>query len=253
MYCFLVIHKLIELDARVKITTKKAYQQGSINNLCTYISRYLDFCMEFKLPSAPAKGHQLRRFAQYLSEQSTISAIETIHNYIWGVKTFHKILDLPAPDMTEFLITLALRGLKMTLARPVKQAAPITPQILEKMFVHVNTKSEEQLVAWVALIFAFNLLLRKSTLVPNTQNSFDPHKQLARKNICLSKNAMLVDIEWSKTLRYKEKVLPLPLVALKNKTLCPVYWTWKLIKTVPAAKLDPLFTYHRKGRHMIMT
>ena len=66
------------------------------------------------------------------------------------------------------------------------------------------------------IIFAFHMLLRKSNLVPNTQKSFDPSKQLARKNLCLADNAILVDIEWSKTLQYKQKVLPLPLVQLKN-------------------------------------
>ena len=169
------------------------------------------------------------------------------------MKTFHKILDLPPPDTKEFLTTLAFRGLKMTLARPTKQAEPITPQILEKMFVHVDLKSEEQLVAWVALIFAFNLLLRKSNLVPDSQKKFDPHKQLVRRNLCLAENAILVNIEWSKTLQYKEKILPLPLVALKIKILCPVYWTWRLIKTVPASKLDPVFCYHRNGKFMTMT
>ena len=68
----------------------------------------------------------------------------------------------------------------MTLARPVRQAEPISPQTLEKIFLQVDLKSEEQLVAWVALIFAFHLLLRKSNLVPNTQREFNPEKQLSR-------------------------------------------------------------------------
>ena len=242
-YTILAIHKLAELDERVNNTTKKAYQQGSLQNLCTYINRYLECCLEYKLPPVPAKGHQLRRFAQYLLEQNTITAIQTIH----------KILELPPPDTNDFLTNLAFRGLKMTLARPVRQAEPITPQILERMFKQVDLRSEEQLVAWVALIFAFHLLLHKSNLVPNTQNSFDPNKQLSRKKLCLTQNAILVEIEWSKTLQCKEKVLPLPLVALKNKVLCPVYWTWRLIKTIPASKLDPVFCYHRRGRYMVLT
>ena len=251
--CFLALTKLAALDDRVKQTTKKGYQEGTTKNLRTYINRYLDYCLEFKVPPIPAKGQQLRRFAQYLSEQPTITAIETINNYLWGVKTFHKLLDLPPPDTREFLTTLALRGLKLTLARPIRQAKPIDPATLEKMFTQVDLNSEEQLVAWVALIFAFHLLLLKSNLVPNTQREFDPEKQLSRRNLCLAQNAILVEIEWSKTLQYKEKVLSLPLLALKNKILCPVYWTWRLIRTVPASKLDPVFCYHRNDRYMVLT
>ena len=147
---FLVLHKFAALDDRVKQTKKNGLQHGSAQNLRTYINRYLDFCIELRLPPVPAKGHQLRRFAQYLSEQPTISAIETIHNYIWGVKTFHKLLVLQPPDTNDFLTTLAMQGLKMTLARPTMQVQPITPDILERMFTYVDLKSEEQLVAWVA-------------------------------------------------------------------------------------------------------
>ena len=162
------------LDARLSATTKKGYQPGSTKNLRTYINRYLDFCLEFKLPPVPAQGQQLRRFAQYLTECPTISAIETINNYLWGLKTFHRILGLSPPDTMEFLTKLTIRGLRLVLARPVKQAEPIDPEILEKMFLKVNLNSEEQMVTWVALILAFHLLLRKSNLVPDTQKEFNP-------------------------------------------------------------------------------
>ena len=59
-YIVLAIHKLAALDDRVKNTIEKGYQPGSAQNLRTYINRYLEFCLEFKLPPVPAKGHQLR-------------------------------------------------------------------------------------------------------------------------------------------------------------------------------------------------
>ena len=97
------------------------------------------------------------------------------------------------------------------------------------------------------------MLLRKSNLVPDTQKEFNPERQLARKNICLAANAILVNIEWSKTLQYKEKVLPVPLIPIANKIICPVFWTWKLVQRIPARPLDPLFCYHRKGKFMTLT
>ena len=108
--------KLAELDSRIKATSKKAYQPGSSKNLRTYINRYLDFCIEFRLPPVPAEGQQLRRFAQYLADKPSISAIQTVNNYIWGLKVFHKLLGVEPPDTREFLTTLVLKGLKLALA-----------------------------------------------------------------------------------------------------------------------------------------
>ena len=118
--------KLAALDARVKQSTSKGYQPGSSKNLHTYINRYLDFCIEHRLPPVPAEGLQLRRFAQYLADTRNITAMQTINNYMWGLKTFHKILGLKPPDTSEFIMTL--KGLRLALARLIKQAEPITPQ-----------------------------------------------------------------------------------------------------------------------------
>ena len=249
----LAVFKLAALDNKVKNTTKKGYQPSSTKNLRSYINRYLDFCLEFKLSPIPAQGQQLRRFAQYLADSPTISAIQTINNYLWGLKTFHRLLGLPTPDTKEFLTGLMLKGLRLTLARPIKQAEPITPHILEKMFLKVDLKSEEQMVAWVAIIFGFHLLLRKSNLVPDTQREFDPEKQIARKDICMAINAVVVEIQWCKTLQFKEKVLTLPLVRLDNPVICPVYWAWRLVRRVRAGPMDPLFCYHRRGKYMVLT
>ena len=208
MFFIVAYTKLIQLDNRLRNTTKKGYQPGSAKNLKSYINRYLDFCLEYKLQPVPAQGLQLRRFAQYLAESPTILAINTINNYLWGLRTFHRLLNLPPPDTSEFLTTLTIRGLKLLLAKPLKQAEPITPEILGKMFLHVNLKSEEQMVAWTALIFGFQMLLHKSNLVPDTQKDFDPDRQLARHSLCLAHNAIIVDIEWSKTPRRRFSSYP---------------------------------------------
>ena len=80
------------------------------------------------------------------------------------------------------------------------------------MSYRVDFNNEEQVTAWMALIYGFHMLLHKSNLVPDTQKEFHPEKQLARRNVCLAKHAVLVNLEWSKTLQYKEKVLPVPLI-----------------------------------------
>ena len=129
----------------------------------------------------------------------------------------------------------------------------MTPQLLERIFEQVDIDSDEQVAAYTALLYGFHLLLWKSNLVPETQRMFDPEKQLSRDKLCLALNAVLVELVWCKTLQYKEKVLPLPLVALDNKIICPIHWTWILIKRVSAGAKDPLFCYFRRKQFMTLT
>ena len=76
----------------------------------------------------------------------------------------------------------------------------MTVEILLKMFRVVDIDSDKQVTAWMAMLYAFHMLLRKSNLVPDMQSKFDPDKQLARKNLCLADNTVLVDIVWSKNM-----------------------------------------------------
>ena len=146
-----------------------------------------------------------------------------------------------------------LKGLRLQMARPVHQAAAITPHMMLAMFAFVDVMCPEQVTAWTALIYVFHLLLRKSNIVPETQAQFDPIKQLSRRSLTLAKNSMLVNIVWSKTLQFREKELLLPLVALSNKIICPVHWTWRMLHLNPADSHQPLFSYYRGNRFMVLT
>ena len=129
----------------------------------------------------------------------------------------------------------------------------MTPDIMQKMLKYVQLTSQEQVVVWTALLFAFHLYLRKLNLVPDTQSTFNPEKQLAHCNLCMAVNTILVEITWCKTMQFKQKTLVLPLIRMKNPLICPVYWAWRMIQAVPARPLDPLFCYYRQGKYMIMT
>ena len=202
--------------------------------------------MELQLVPAPCSNLQLKRFAQWVADTPKIAAYGTVSNYVSAVKTMHKILGQSPPDTKEHMTALMFKGLRLEMLQPTKQAFPVTPEIFMAMFAYVNVLSPEQVCAWTALIFVFHLLLRKSNIVPDTQASFDATKQLPRSALTLAQNALMVNIVWSKTLQFREKELLLPLVALANKIICPIYWTWQMVKLNPASPQDPAFSYYRE-------
>lgn len=199
----------------------------------------------------PASDLQIRRYAQHLA--ATLKSAATIDNYISGVRTFHMILDqLPPPKPSEsFMLNQTLRGIRVLLARPVRQAAPLTPELLVNMFRFVNVKSQQQLVAWVAILLGFHMMLRKSNLVPDTK--FQEGKQLSRKSITISDKALLIEITWSKTIQYKQKKFIIPLIPLPDFRICPYYWVNFMINAIPAHAEDPALCYVKKGTRQPLT
>ena len=93
-----------------------------------------------------------------------------------------------------------IQGLKRALEHDVKQAAPITPEILLKMSNVVNYTDQTEMVAWVATLVGFTMFLRKSNLVPDTRTTFDPQMQFKRSDLHMTgpNSAIMAQITWAK-------------------------------------------------------
>ena len=134
-------------------------------------------------------------------------------------------------------------GLKRILPHAIKQAKPITPEILLKISKVVHYADNVELMAWVETLLGFYMFLRKSNLVPDTMDDFDGTKQFQRQHIKITgpENVMMVEIHWSKTIQFKQKVLRVPVLPAKNKNICPVLWMYILINKVHAKPTEPVF------------
>ena len=80
-----------------------------------------------------------------------------------------------------FEFNILLRALKRKLARPKKQALPITPEILILMYKYVNIENPADLAHWTAFLFALRLLYRKSSIAPKVGLPLIPLKTLPVK------------------------------------------------------------------------
>ena len=64
------------------------------------------------------------------------------------------------PYTSMFLTKLAMKGLRLLLARPIKQGEPITPQLLYIMLEQIDVNSDEQVAVWTALLYVLHMLLK---------------------------------------------------------------------------------------------
>lgn len=234
-----------ELDQQCYVTMTKSYQPSTLKNIRSQALIYSKFCDFYGFTMFPAGAWQLVRYARYVA--NTVSSYETVMNYLAGVRKLHELGGYPVPGPNEPNMRHLMRALKQELAHPIKQAVPVTPELLRSMYNCVDLGRIRDIVIYTTLLVGFYLFLRKSNLVPEGKKSFDAQKQLTRGDIQVGENMVLVVIKWSKVIQYKEKELLLPLLPAKDIRICPVFWIKLMLRKVKTDNNDPLFAIPDSG------
>lgn len=223
----------------MKLTNKSAYAEGTRKNLKIQWESFLLFCLYFDLVSLPATTITLQLYAQFLSR--SFKSVDSIRNYISGVRKVHLLLGYCLDDINQFVLNLSLKGLERLKGHCVKQAEPMTPELLARIYYVLDMKDANDVVYWCLFLFAFYLIARKSNLVPTVSDDVIKGKCLFRRNVEVALDHLIVTMNWSKTIQFNERVLKSPLLKIKGSILCPFKAYKKMIRMVKASGEDPLF------------
>ena len=177
------------------------------------------FCTFFHLQPLPADCKTMCLYAQFLSR--SFQSVQSIRNYISGVKVLHLLLDL---DYTaeSFQLHLLLKGIAKLNPHIPRKAFPITPTILSEFFKLLDLRKSKDATCWCLFLIMFFLMARKSNMVPLSANDFDPVKHLLRQDVMVSDNLLVVSLKWSKTNQLGDRLLKIPLLSIPGSCLCPV-------------------------------
>lgn len=217
-------------------SNKAAFALGTRKNLRIQWESFLLFCFYFKFVSLPVSTHTLQLYAQFLSR--TFKAVESIRNYINGVKTIHLILGYSVDQINKFILNLSLRGMARLKPHCVKQAEAMTPDILLQIGCILDLSNKSDIVFWCLFLFAFFLLARKSNLVPASKDDLVLKHFLLRRNIKDFGDYLMVSFSWTKTIQKGERILELPLVKIKGSILCPVKAYRNMCRVIPNSNED---------------
>ena len=211
---------MAQLDLGVASTKGQSVRESTKKNLLSHLSAYQKFCDRYKLPYLPCTNQQLCRFGQHL--KLTHTSPDSIGNYLSGMRTILALSGRQVPDVKDRQMQMFTTGLKRTMDHVVKQAAPITPQLLVKMVLVVNHKDAVETIAWTATLIGFYLFLRKSNLVPEAMDKFNSLHQFHRTDVNLLglDKAMMLEVRWTKILQDRQKKLRFPVMPACNKTIC---------------------------------
>ena len=126
-------------------TKGEGLRPGTKRNILTQLSAYERFCNRYRLDYFPADNKQLCRFGQYLA--NTFESPEAVGNYQSGIRTCHAILGITAPDVLEKQVKWFTQGLQRIMEHELKQAAPVTPEILVRLSTVVDYTNQVDMVA----------------------------------------------------------------------------------------------------------
>lgn len=164
----------------------------------------------------------------------SFKSVDSIQNYVSGIRTLHLLVRKPFPDLNEFCIHLIYRGIARQKRHIPKRALPITIDILLKVFNHIDLSDVKHATIWCLFLFAFFLMARKSKLVPDSVHKFDSSKQLTREKIVFNGDNVIVKFEWSKTIQFGKRVIHIPLASILGSPLCPVTAFRHMCEMLPA-------------------
>ena len=89
----------------------------------------------------------------------------------------------------------------------------------------MTTLCKEDRTLWpvrVALVFGYFGYLRVSNLAPDVAANFDIKRNTTWADVSPTEDGLIINLKWTKTLQARRGVAPVPLAALKDKTVCPV-------------------------------
>ena len=233
------------LEIRVRQTQERAYASGTVRNLWTQWRRFKEFCVLTGLPRFPVTDHTLSLYIQYLSLR--VKSPDTVKQYVSGLRTLHRMLDLQFPDPSSVEVKLTLRGLCKTMHHVPHKAFPITVDILLKLRNVMDVSQPHDCVYWCLFLWMFFLLGRKSQFMPTCLAVVDKYKLLLRSDCELSSDHLMVTVRWTKTLQFGGQLLKFPLLPIPNSPLCPVAAYLRMVKLVKAPASSLMFVLPVKG------
>ena len=225
------------------------YSKRSRQNVVSHLRQLSIFCVAFNEVFLPTSRFTLLGFIELMSRSCQYDHIQHV---MGSIRFIHKFKNLEfAGDSFEFEILL--RGLRRKLARPARQVLPVTPEILELMYPHINVNSPVDLAHWTSFLFALRLLYRKSSIAPESLASFNPITGLSRQKAVITDGVILVYQNFSKTNQFMSANRTTPLISGNILALDPVFHYHKLVSENEVPNYCPAFSYVLNGRVKCVT
>ena len=196
----------------------------------------------------PASGDILCLFATWLFVSGKVHSAQSVRNYLSAVRTWHRGNGQDCTTPSSFApLSLTIRGLERKFSTPVKQMAPITPNILLELVQYPANIFGNELIIFTVIrclyIHLFLSMLRLDNMVPQSTGCFNPMVQLVWGRVLQLGQGVVLRATHTKQIQDRSRVLEIPLISKPGSEVCPVAAFRKLldIPGYPRGEYDPVY------------
>ena len=202
------------------------------------VKAYLAFCEVFEdhICPYPCDADQICLYMSYLARRLCYSSVR---NYLSGLNNHLKDLGCPPIDYKDHGIKKCMAGIRRVKGNEVKQATPLLPGDLVRLFACIG-RSRGSTAVRAAMLLSFRALLSKAHVT-------DSDCALLRRDVVFYPWGVLVSVRKSKTNQFRERVHKIPVAEVANKELCAVFWLRRHMLQCPAPPDARIFRTPRKG------
>ena len=208
------------------------------------VKAYLAFCEVFEdhVYPYPCDADQICLYMSYLARRLCYSSVR---NYLSGLNNHLKDLGCAPIDYKNHGIKKCMAGIRRVKGNEVKQATPLLPGDLIRLFAELG-RSRGCTAVRAAMLLSFRALLRKAHVT-------DSDCALLRRDLVFYPWGVLVCVRKSKTNQFRERVHKIPVAEVANKELCAVSWLRKHLRQCPAPMDAKVFRIPRDGHSIPLT
>ena len=196
----------------------KACDEGTFGNYIRHFSAYMEFCDILGVRCCPLEPEKSALFVTYLDNGNCNA--DTIHNYHSRVRTIVILIGVSVPKHEFPDVLLVLMSIQKERPRLSKLAHPMMPKILLNIRDILDLSNPHHATMWALFLTSFFVMLRKSNVCYTS--GIKPN-YLLRKHLNIKKRHTLIHILCTKTLQLGKKILEVPLLAMPESKLCPVW------------------------------
>ena len=208
-----------ELDKEIFQFRSYNFAESTKATYKAHRNTYLRFCFVMGYDTVPASTHTICQYAAFLARSLTYASI---NNYLAIIGLLHKEFGLVNPLTDNWPLKSLLTGVKRVKGNQVVQKLPITLDILRGIYRIISLRSSFDASFWAVCLVAFYGFFRKSHLLPLSDRSYDPNKQFSRSSFIFFPWGALLEVRWSKTIQFRDRVVHIPLPYIPSSVLCPI-------------------------------
>ena len=161
-------------------------------------------------------------------------------NYLSAIKTKFLILGLDVACFSDFRLKYYQKAVQMHAPLNAKLKRIIDIPVLKAIACQCDFTYMGQVFKALYLLSFFSFL-RLSNLVPHTVAQFSPLKHLARGDVILRSDKLVLILKWSKTMQTNNQIKLITVPRIPNSSICPVVAIKNLLDLTPKGANLPLF------------